>query len=373
MVKVLLYCYYPFFESHLGGGVQVWLRRMVEEINKSNKVTVDVICPDSNLHPLYNSDCVHAVIEDMEVNGIKPFVYKQYLDNIRELERKTDVVWIVDREFPIKTKKPFVMSLNTICYERELKAFFNNPWDTLFVLSDYEKCQIQGIYDDNKKIRKVPIFIDPIFKKKELKEAEDIVSLYFDYYKEIKYILFPHRPEREKGVLEALEIIQEVINTDSSYRLLIPRQPDSRVADLKKESDFLYEIENLIKERNLEEFVIFHDWIEYYNLPYYYSIGEVTLFLSTLPETFGMTLINSVACGTPVISHGSGALSEVVPRGNGHIIFEHDIKQISNYILGKDYGGIDSGTDFVYRKYDMKDIIQEYITEFINLSNRKGK
>ena len=48
---------------------------------------------------------------------------------------------------------------------------------------------------------------------------------YFDYDKNKKYILFPHRPDLDKGHFEAIDILEELIKSDDSYRLLIPNPP----------------------------------------------------------------------------------------------------------------------------------------------------
>ena len=146
-----------------------------------------------------------------------------------------------------------------------------------------------------------------IFCRKDKDESVKVINSYFKYNEKHRYVAFPHRPEKEKGIYEAIEVIKELIKKDDSFRLLVPRQPDSRVADYIKESSFLLEVEKYVKKENIEEYIIFHDWISFYDLPYYYSIAEVTLFFSSLPETFGMSLINSISCGTPVISHGNGA------------------------------------------------------------------
>lgn len=372
MINVLLYCYFPFFEKHLGGGVQVWIRKLVEQINMSNEVRIDIICPKSDLHPLYNSDCVHAEIEDLEVNGIEPQKYSNYLNIIKSYEEKADVIWIIDREFPIKTKKPFVMSLNTICYERELKALFNNPWSNLCVVSEFEKNMIKNIFDD-RDIRKIPIFIDEIFRKCDKEQSQSVIQKYFRYDSNCKYILFPHRPEMEKGIFDAIEVLNELIKYDERYRLLVPCQPDSRIADYKKEGDFIKKIKLYVCEKKLEEYVVFHDWIEYSDLPFYYSIGLVTLFPTTLPETFGTTLIHSIACSTPVISYGSGALEETVPDGLGHYVLNRDKIEVAKFIQKENFEDVKVGVDYVYRMYEMKKSVREYMDIFLDFGEIKNE
>jgi glycosyltransferase involved in cell wall biosynthesis len=55
-------------------------------------------------------------------------------------------------------------------------------------------------------------------------------------------------------------------------------------------------------------------------------IGNALAFLhpADWPEPFGLTLIESMACGTPVIARRRGAIPEVVDHGVTGFIFEHD-------------------------------------------------
>ncbi len=57
------------------------------------------------------------------------------------------------------------------------------------------------------------------------------------------------------------------------------------------------------------------------DMPNIYSSADCTFFLSLWEETFGLTVIESLACGTPVISFPAGVAPDVIEDGqNGFLI-----------------------------------------------------
>lgn len=63
--------------------------------------------------------------------------------------------------------------------------------------------------------------------------------------------------------------------------------------------------------------------VTYKELPEFYSAASVTV-LSSVSETFGMTLIESLACGTPIVGTKSGAIPEIINNPSIGNLFEID-------------------------------------------------
>lgn len=63
--------------------------------------------------------------------------------------------------------------------------------------------------------------------------------------------------------------------------------------------------------------------VTYIDLPEYYSAAAVSV-LSSVNETFGMTTIESLACGTPVVGTKSGAIPEVINDPRCGTLFDID-------------------------------------------------
>ena len=194
-----------------------------------------------------------------------------------------------------------------------------------------------------------------------------ILNKYIDYNENYKYLLFPHRPDPDKGHITAINILKKIIEKDDSYRLLIPLPPKAKEVNASREQKFIESIKQYVVDNNLTEYVIFHKWVDYKDIPTYYKIGEFTLFLSKLPETFGLTLLNSISVGTPVISYGTGALNEVVPPGNAHINIETIDDAVKTILYGKNNYNIKDDTEKVKKKYSIEEIANKYIEIFKEL------
>jgi glycosyltransferase involved in cell wall biosynthesis len=55
-------------------------------------------------------------------------------------------------------------------------------------------------------------------------------------------------------------------------------------------------------------------------MPYYYRSADYLVMTSTWKEPFGLSALESIACGTPVISFGTGGLKEILSPANSIII-----------------------------------------------------
>ena len=149
-MKILIYLYYPMYEEHLAGGVQVWIKDLIEYIEeKEPNIKFQIVCPDGNDYEFSKKINVNHSLIDMERDFLKPSDIYHNLKIIKELEEKTDIVWMIDRNFPIETKKPKLLSLNTLCYERELMSIFQSNWDKMVILTKFVKDQIIDFVDKN--------------------------------------------------------------------------------------------------------------------------------------------------------------------------------------------------------------------------------
>lgn len=361
---ILVYSYFPLFDKHLAGGMQSWARGLLEGLYKKG-LDIQLVCPNSKLHSFPKDFKVHHVLNDSEVDGLEPRKYYEDLIYLKELEQKADIIWTFDRSFPIKSNKKKILSLGTFCYEREMKCIFQDDYDIVVVPSQYTKGQFDFYRND---IKIIPMFIESNISKKKI--DKQIINKYFKYCTSKKYILFPHRPEFSKGHYDALEILKLIIKEDSSYTLCIPEPPNSRLADAKAETDFIEELKDYVRKNNLENNVVFHKWVERIDMPYYLSIGEFALFMTKLPETFGISLINCISCGLPVISYGSGALKEVVPENMGHyVIKDKDYNHAVDIILNKEYKlELQEGIKYC-KKYNKEKIVDEYYKILLSLQH----
>ncbi len=69
-------------------------------------------------------------------------------------------------------------------------------------------------------------------------------------------------------------------------------------------------------------------------LPDYYNAADVTVLPSSPPESFGMVLVESMACGTPVIASNIPGVRTVVDAGRtGHLVSPGDVGELADAIV----------------------------------------
>lgn len=68
----------------------------------------------------------------------------------------------------------------------------------------------------------------------------------------------------------------------------------------------------------------FQGFVEQYRLAAYYSAATALILPSLAPESFGLTVVEALACGTPVIVRDSGGCAEIVQRTQAGVVYGTD-------------------------------------------------
>lgn len=88
-------------------------------------------------------------------------------------------------------------------------------------------------------------------------------------------------------------------------------------------------------------------------------------FNASVEETFGLTTIEALSCGTPAITYNATACAEPVTADTGFVLSPHDIKGVKEAILTVDKKGKDfyknACQKHVLESYDANKIYKRYI------------
>ena len=377
MKNILVYLYYPFVSQHLSGGVQIIMRKVLEELS-GHGFCFRVLCPKiKNSADVLNIRGVEVfpVLNDFQNNRN----YAELSENFSIINKHigwADVVWTIDRNVPIKTDKPIILSLNAHWYATNQNALFSMNWDKVIALSDYSKDILEKTIkpacwhgSSVPTIERIsPVLSEILYKRQDC----SCLSKYFDYNPEKKYILFPHRPDKGKGHKRAIDVLKSLCAKDPNYVLLIPGIATLSEKLKSIEATIIEDALTYAQDIGVRDNVILHDWIQYDDLPYFYSAGTATLIASDLEETFGMTLTDSILCGCPVISTGSGALRFTVPDGLGHKIVDYNKPDdVANTIISG-IPGIADGIIYIKSTYNTDKIISQYKNLFETAQKTDG-
>ena len=172
-----------------------------------------------------------------------------------------------------------------------------------------------------------------------------------------KILIFTGRLTWEKGIdklLKALDYIKvpnlEVLIVGSlSYKV-------------ENTDNYISELQVMTKKR--QSIVHFTGYIEHAELPRLYNLADIAVLPSMWEEPAGLTMLEAMACGTPVITTKSGGIPEYV--GDSAIVLNRDeqlpinIAKTIDYLLSnkQEYNRLrDNGIERIRKNFDSSNYI----------------
>ena len=229
-------------------------------------------------------------------------------------------------------------------YRFFVKWIFNNA-DFSLGLSKQAVGEILSLGIDKRKVNNFTYWID-LEKFRKIENAK--VSL---GWKEEFVVLFVGRLIAEKGLNELLESVK---SWDKSIRLIIigAGPLEERIKQAAKQY------------KNIR----FLGVVNQDNLPIYYSGSDILIVPSISEEGFGRVILESLACGVPVIGANRGAISEALTSEVGKIIdiSPEKIKEMVEYfynhkeVLNKLKVKCRSFAERRYSEKNAEEVIEKY-------------
>ena len=126
--------------------------------------------------------------------------------------------------------------------------------------------------------------------------------------------LYAGRMSEEKG-LEKLLQAASLLPQEMNYILLIAGK---KWFGTSSENEYFVRVKKIAHQ--IKNHIKFTGYIDNNEINKYYSAADWTVVPSVCDEAFGMTALESIACGTPVLAANSGGLPEVVKPGTGLLV-----------------------------------------------------
>ena len=136
---------------------------------------------------------------------------------------------------------------------------------------------------------------------KRFRPLDDVKDICHQYIDDDKYFLFLGNTDPKKNTLRTLVAFNRYLKVSKVKRKLL-------VADLTKDY-----INRLLIENNMKEamdYIVAPGYLANSELPYIYN-GAYAFLYTSLRESFGIPLLEAMACGTPVITSDTSSMPEI--------------------------------------------------------------
>lgn len=272
---------------------------------------------------------------------------------------------------------PTVVSLRSVIFSETLQSAFLFQGDDLILISNYQRdvlLNTVGRFFPALQERTHVIYNGLDFDTFQPTDTAAVRALIPDVTPDEHAIaLYPHRPEREKGILEVIETANRLVHEQGIHnlRVLVPRWIESALSPGDKA--FYDDLTRRIHEYDLTEHFVYHGWIPQSLMPAYYSLGDVTLAIGSYVETFGNVPYESLACGTPAIVARVGPARELLPD---HLLHKIDFgdtaraAELAAAIIQRGDGTPPETMAYLKQHFQRADMVNAYANVILNAAKR---
>lgn len=227
-----------------------------------------------------------------------------------------DMLHCTSNTAPIRCKIPLILTLHDIIFleprDKSNKSFYQDMgWR-------YRRFVVPRILKKCKRIITVSDFeFNNIITKLQIPEekmvmiyngynqwfrpVEDTELIYQQYIEEPGYFFFLGNTDPKKNTERTLIAYSKYLEQSDVKRKLL-------MADLDR--GYLEEIINRNDIGNIRDYIVMPGYIKNADLPYIYNNAFAFLYTS-LRESFGIPLLEAMACGTPVITSNTSSMPEI--------------------------------------------------------------
>lgn len=295
------------------------LIRNLQQLDHENEYFI-FVRPDEDSKVIQETANFHIV----EVKASSYPAWEQFALPRAAEKAGCDILHCTSNTGPINCKVPIVLTLHDIIYmERSMMSMltgpstayqkFGNIYRKLIVprvmkksrkiitVSNFEKVRIAGFFGMEKDARLTAVYngvsehFKPVTDNTELKRVKKLYKLPDHYF----FFLGNTDPKKNtKGVLQAFAGFRRLHTTD--YKLVMLDYDRKELAKLLAE----------INSPELADHIILTGYVKNTDLPAIYCQSEVFLYPS-LRESFGIPMLEAMACGVPVITSNTSSMPEV--------------------------------------------------------------
>ena len=195
----------------------------------------------------------------------------------------------------------------------------------VLTVSDYIKERVSTIRPDSK-IHTVFNGID--LEKFSPKESLSVCRKTIGFSEDDFVIAYSGRINKDKGISELVDAMLQLRN-HLQFKLLV--LGSSFFDNVKNEDAFIRSLKD--KAKSIKERIVFTGYIPYSQVPDYLQLADIAALPSMWEEPFGLTIIEAMAVGLPLITTRSGGIPEICKGVATIVERENIVNNLANGIL----------------------------------------
>ena len=325
----------PFNEvgKNDGGGMSIYVQQISRHLSDNHNVTV-VTGETAESFKDNNLEFISLNIFESNLNVEDKEVYLQEFKNklAESLDLKSfDVIhahyWLsglIAKEISNEFDIPFVLTSHSLGvfldgYNKErvdCEKIVMTSSDLVTASSEFENMLIADTYKvDENKIKKIIPGVDREIFSPDLSVRRENIFL------SIGRIL------EQKGQLQTLEFLNNFRKIVNDFRCIFIGGPSGKYGD-----EYLLELEQTVKDFNLETHVEFLDNLEQTKIIELLNKAKLLIHTSRF-ETFVLVAIEANTMGVPVLTINNGSLMEIIENNKNGYLSENLIdKEVNNFV-----------------------------------------
>lgn len=289
--------------------------RHLQMIDKDNEYFI-FVGPGNDYQGLSESENFHFI----KLKNSNYAIWEQISLPCAIKKIKPDLLHCTSNTAPLCCKTPLVLTLHDIIFlekrnTKSLSAYQNLGWyyrrfvvprilnkcKKIVTVSEFEAQRIRGTLPNLKPEIK-PVYNGYSSHFREIESPESISKKYIPHR---DFIFFLGNTDPKKNTVRTIKAY-------SLYAKSVLNPFPLLIADLSKDV-----IAEILKQENIEfvkHLIFAPGYISNKDLPYIYNAAKLFLYTS-LRESFGIPMLEAMACGTPVITSNTSAMPEIAGSG----------------------------------------------------------
>jgi glycosyltransferase involved in cell wall biosynthesis len=294
--------------------VALELIKHLQQIDRDNEYFI-FIKPDKDNTVIKETSNFHIV----EVPGGPYPIWEQVLLPKAAKQAKVDILHCTSNTAPLHSELPLVLTLHDIIYLESIDlskgSWYQRAgnlyrrWNVPRVLPNCRRILTVSAFERNRIIERLPkseAQIQVVYNSvgtqfRHITDKEALISAKTRYGLPDRFVFFLANTDPKKNLLGVLQALKSLKKRGLlTFKLVM--------LDYKESA--LLSILNKIEASELRSDIILCGYVTNQELPLIYNLAEAFLYPS-LRESFGIPILEAMACGTPVITSNTSSMPEV--------------------------------------------------------------